>query len=57
MGDFAYDMGDNNGTVGDEFMNIMQPLIAHFPYMVSPGNHEQSEYPFSFSVFNLTIDY
>eukprot|EP00615_Pteridomonas_danica_P008672 CAMPEP_0114332848 /NCGR_PEP_ID=MMETSP0101-20121206/3369_1 /TAXON_ID=38822 ORGANISM="Pteridomonas danica, Strain PT" /NCGR_SAMPLE_ID=MMETSP0101 /ASSEMBLY_ACC=CAM_ASM_000211 /LENGTH=401 /DNA_ID=CAMNT_0001463685 /DNA_START=21 /DNA_END=1226 /DNA_ORIENTATION=- len=39
-GDFAYDMFTNNATRGDEWFNMMQPIMANTPYMVSIGNHE-----------------
>lgn len=39
-GDFAYDMRDQNGRLGDEYMQLLEPMVAHLPLMVSPGNHE-----------------
>ncbi|CAL1278325.1 unnamed protein product [Larinioides sclopetarius] len=39
-GDIAYDLHTNNGRVGDNFMNLIQPVAARIPYMVSVGNHE-----------------
>ncbi|GMH49195.1 hypothetical protein TL16_g00458 [Triparma laevis f. inornata] len=42
VGDFAYDFNSNNGHNGDDFMNAIQPLAAHVPYMVDMGNHEQA---------------
>merc|ERR1740130_975723 len=39
-GDIAYALDDDCGRVGDAYMRLMQPAIAHVPYMVSPGNHE-----------------
>lgn len=41
VGDFAYDMDSENGTVGDEFMKQLEPIAAYVPYMVCPGNHEE----------------
>lgn len=41
-GDFAYNMEDDSGKIGDEFMNSVQPYAARYPYMGSPGNHEAS---------------
>lgn len=41
-GDFAYDMDSENGKVGDEFMNQIQPIAAYVPYMTCPGNHEEA---------------
>lgn len=46
VGDFAYDMRDLQGTVGDEFMRQLEPLAAQLPYMTCPGNHEEA-YNFS----------
>ncbi|XP_041353434.1 acid phosphatase type 7-like [Gigantopelta aegis] len=46
IGDFAYDMFMDNGTIGDEFMQKIQTVAAHLPYMTCPGNHE-STYNFS----------
>lgn len=40
IGDFAYDMANDNGKVGDSFMNKIQPIAAYLPYMTSVGNHE-----------------
>ncbi|BES89928.1 Purple acid [Nesidiocoris tenuis] len=48
IGDIAYDMSDNNGKVGDEFLNEVQPIASHVPYMVCPGNHE---YHYNFSQY------
>ncbi|XP_067120071.1 acid phosphatase type 7-like [Centruroides vittatus] len=39
-GDIAYDMNSRLGTVGDDFMNMIQPIASVMPYMVSVGNHE-----------------
>ena len=36
-GDFAYDLHDHDGIVGDEFMNMIQPVAAYVPYMVCVG--------------------
>ncbi|KAF0314612.1 Acid phosphatase type 7 [Amphibalanus amphitrite] len=41
VGDFGYDMYDQEGEVGDTFMRQIQPVAAHLPYMTCPGNHEQ----------------
>jgi len=46
VGDFAYNMWEMDGQVGDEFMRMIQPLAANLPYMTCPGNHEYS-YNFS----------
>ncbi|VDL92896.1 unnamed protein product [Schistocephalus solidus] len=41
-GDFAYDMNDDNGRVGDAFMNLIQNIATTVPYMTSVGNHEET---------------
>ncbi|KAG5857606.1 hypothetical protein ANANG_G00021220 [Anguilla anguilla] len=46
IGDFAYDMDEDNGRIGDEFMSQIQSIAAYVPYMTCPGNHE-SAYNFS----------
>ncbi|XP_063538363.1 acid phosphatase type 7-like isoform X2 [Cydia strobilella] len=42
VGDFAYDMHDDNARVGDQFMRQIQPIASLVPYMTCPGNHEAS---------------
>ena len=42
LGDFGYNLEDDNGKVGDQFMRNIQQLAAHVPYMVNHGNHEDS---------------
>ena len=42
-GDFAYNMGDDNGRVGDQFFRNVEQIAAYVPYMVSIGNHEDGE--------------
>ena len=42
IGDFAYDMDQDNARVGDEFMRNIEPIAAYMPYMTCPGNHEQA---------------
>ncbi|XP_033888029.3 acid phosphatase type 7-like [Acipenser ruthenus] len=46
IGDFAYDMDEDNARIGDEFMRQIQSIAAYVPYMTSPGNHENA-YNFS----------
>eukprot|EP01134_Creolimax_fragrantissima_P002173 CFRG2173T1 len=40
LGDYAYDLFDGNGTIGDMFMRSMEGVAGSIPYMVIPGNHE-----------------
>ncbi|XP_066979336.1 acid phosphatase type 7-like isoform X2 [Macrobrachium rosenbergii] len=46
VGDFAYNLDDDNARVGDHFMRQIEPVAGYVPYMTCPGNHEQ-EYNFS----------
>jgi Calcineurin-like phosphoesterase len=40
VGDFAYDIQNNNGTLGDAFFDYMSRSTSRIPYIVSGGNHE-----------------
>jgi hypothetical protein len=40
VGDFAYDLHQKGGTVGDHFFENIEQIGAYVPYMVSVGNHE-----------------
>lgn len=40
LGDIAYDLDSDEGKVGDEFLRMIQPISARFPYITLPGNHE-----------------
>ncbi|CAG9329844.1 unnamed protein product [Blepharisma stoltei] len=40
MGDIAYNLDQDDGTTGDGFLNIIQPLAANYAYMAIIGNHE-----------------
>ncbi|CAI2353740.1 unnamed protein product [Caenorhabditis sp. 36 PRJEB53466] len=40
IGDLAYDLHSNNGKLGDQYMNSLEPVISKIPYMVIAGNHE-----------------
>jgi hypothetical protein len=42
VGDFAYDMKENNGSTGQLFMNEIMNMSDYVPYMVDVGNHEQA---------------
>ncbi|XP_030641288.1 acid phosphatase type 7 [Chanos chanos] len=46
IGDFAYDMHEDDGKIGDEFMRQVESIAAYVPYMTCPGNHEEA-YNFS----------
>ncbi|CAJ0934669.1 unnamed protein product [Ranitomeya imitator] len=46
VGDFAYDMDEDDAQVGDEFMRQIESVAAYVPYMTCPGNHEE-KYNFS----------
>jgi hypothetical protein len=49
VGDFAYDLHTDNGAMGDQFMNELQPIAGQVPYMGCAGNHEGK---FNFSHYN-----
>ncbi len=34
MGDVAYDLEDDNGTKGDTYFRVIEPIIANMSYMV-----------------------
>lgn len=40
IGDIGYDMYEQEGAVGDAFMNMIEPVAARIPYMTCVGNHE-----------------
>jgi len=46
IGDFAYDLYNENGTRGDVWLNSVQSIYANVPVMTVPGNHERA-YNFS----------
>ena len=52
IGDFAYNYQDDQGVIGDDYMNDIQVIATHTPYMVSMGNHE-SAYNFSHYSFRF----
>jgi hypothetical protein len=40
IGDFAYDLHSDNGTVGDAWFREAEEIAGFYPYMTNPGNHE-----------------
>lgn len=46
VGDFGYDMYEEDGQLGDRFMRQIEPIAAYVPYMTTVGNHEE-KYNFS----------
>ena len=46
VGDFGYDLDEDDGRVGDLFMRQIEPIAAYVPYMTTVGNHE-GNYNFS----------
>ncbi|PVD25439.1 hypothetical protein C0Q70_13095 [Pomacea canaliculata] len=60
VGDFAYDMHDNNARVGDDFMRQIEPIAAYVPYMTCVGNHEYAYWnigPAHIISFNTEVYY
>ena len=41
VGDIAYDLRQDAGRIGDEFLGGMQPVAAAVPYMVRPRKHDR----------------
>lgn len=39
----AYDLEDNNCKVGDDFLRNISLFTSHFPFMLTPGNHDNGE--------------
>jgi len=42
-GDFAYDLDTDGGVTADNFFRNIEPVASRFPYMISHGNHEDSD--------------
>ena len=40
-GDMAYDLNSKEGTVGDAFTSLIQPISSRVPYLGVQGNHGQ----------------
>lgn len=47
VGDIGYDLHTDSGRVGDTFMRQLEPIVAHVPYLVIAGNHEDDRFNFS----------
>jgi len=41
VGDLAYDLHNDQGRVGDRFMQEIEQVSSHVAYQVAPGNHER----------------
>lgn len=57
-GDIGYDMNQEEGHLGDKFMNLVEPIASVIPYQVAMGNHEEaynfSHYQARFTMFDQT---
>ncbi len=55
VGDYAYDLQDGDGSVGDLFQKMIEPITSAVPYMGCEGNHEGGQsfthYSNRFAVF------
>lgn len=40
LGDYAYDIFQKNGKKGDNFFELMEPVLTQAPFVLTPGNHE-----------------
>lgn len=40
LGDIGYDLGDDGGYTGDQFLRDIEPVASRVAYMTMPGNHE-----------------
>ncbi|KAL5021265.1 hypothetical protein ScPMuIL_000420 [Solemya velum] len=43
LGDIAYNLRDDGGRLGDQFMQRIQSMASKVPYLTSPGNHESDD--------------
>lgn len=41
IGDLAYDLNDDEGRIGDKWLNQIESISGNYAYMTLPGNHEQ----------------
>lgn len=40
VGDIAYDLGGEQGAVGERFISSLQNMVSRLPYITVPGDHE-----------------
>ncbi len=40
LGDLAYDLNEQNGVKGNNFMEFIRPFTSSVPFMITSGNHE-----------------
>eukprot|EP01060_Flectonema_neradi_P034439 TRINITY_DN6043_c4_g2_i1.p1 TRINITY_DN6043_c4_g2~~TRINITY_DN6043_c4_g2_i1.p1 ORF type:complete len:611 (+),score=70.76 TRINITY_DN6043_c4_g2_i1:61-1833(+) len=52
VGDIAYNLPDENGSVGDRWLVGVSPSASQVPYLVSPGNHDTGGPTLNFSDFS-----
>ena len=43
LGDYSYDIFDNNGQKGDDFFELMEPILTKSPFVITAGNHETAD--------------
>jgi len=53
LGDLAYNLENDKGKNGDDYMKALQSFSASMPCMVTPGNHETMN---NFSNFNMRFN-
>ncbi|CAL1527067.1 unnamed protein product [Lymnaea stagnalis] len=41
VGDIAYNLNSEGGSLGDHYMNRVAKFTSHVPYMTTPGDHER----------------
>ena len=54
LGDYAYDMHEDNGEKGDEYFAEMEAIFTRQPVVFIPGNHEYFDH-FAFFYARLTF--
>lgn len=40
IGDIAYDLNDQEGEIGNIWLNMVEHIAGNYAYMTNPGNHE-----------------